>query len=225
MNKNILAKAAAGLVVLLGVAPMSAHATFSMTLTDGTHTKYITDGSVMDKSSQAGVILWIGQLGGIWSGNVSVAISKPTIGGPLNPQLDFSMSNLSSTGPGTLTITITDTGFGPFPGNTGLATLTVGGTLSGGSVSASGMINGSPVVTLGPYTTPTWSGQASAIASGLSSSFSVSEQIVINHTGAGIDGGDIFFNVIPEPTTWIAGALLVLPLGASAVRILRRGRA
>jgi hypothetical protein len=30
---------------------------------------------------------------------------------------------------------------------------------------------------------------------------------------------------IPEPTTMIAGALLLLPFGASTLRILRRGRA
>jgi hypothetical protein len=30
--------------------------------------------------------------------------------------------------------------------------------------------------------------------------------------------------VVPEPTTVLAGALLLLPLGASTLRILRRNR-
>ncbi len=30
--------------------------------------------------------------------------------------------------------------------------------------------------------------------------------------------------VVPEPTTLVAGALLLLPLGMSAVRIMRRGK-
>jgi hypothetical protein len=30
---------------------------------------------------------------------------------------------------------------------------------------------------------------------------------------------------VPEPTTMIAGALLLLPFGASTLRILRKGRA
>jgi hypothetical protein len=32
------------------------------------------------------------------------------------------------------------------------------------------------------------------------------------------------FDPVPEPTTWVAGALLLLPFGASTLRILRRNR-
>lgn len=37
--------------------------------------------------------------------------------------------------------------------------------------------------------------------------------------------GSFLFTAVPEPTTMIAGALLLLPLGASTLRILRRARA
>jgi hypothetical protein len=40
----------------------------------------------------------------------------------------------------------------------------------------------------------------------------------------GLFGQEVFYNVtpVPEPTTLIAGALLLLPFGASTIRILRR---
>ena len=41
----------------------------------------------------------------------------------------------------------------------------------------------------------------------------------------GVDGEwDITAIPVPEPTTMIAGALLLLPFGASTLRILRRNR-
>ena len=59
-----------------------------------------------------------------------------------------------------------------------------------------------------------------------------------NYTGSGIafptvvdggpvnryDAGTFEFSAVPEPTTLIAGALLLLPFGASTLRILRRNR-
>jgi hypothetical protein len=38
------------------------------------------------------------------------------------------------------------------------------------------------------------------------------------------EGGNVVPNAVPEPTTIIAGALLLLPFGASALRILRKTR-
>jgi hypothetical protein len=46
---------------------------------------------------------------------------------------------------------------------------------------------------------------------------------VQNTTGAG-SGGSGWIAPVPEPTTMIAGALLLLPFGASTLRILRKGR-
>jgi hypothetical protein len=36
--------------------------------------------------------------------------------------------------------------------------------------------------------------------------------------------GDAYVQVVPEPTTMIAGALLLLPFGASTIRMLRKNR-
>ena len=44
-------------------------------------------------------------------------------------------------------------------------------------------------------------------------------------TGRGFFGPNLAFSTVPEPTTMIAGALLLLPFGASALRILRKNRA
>jgi hypothetical protein len=43
----------------------------------------------------------------------------------------------------------------------------------------------------------------------------------------GLNAQEMFYNVtpVPEPTTLIAGALLLLPFGASTLRVLRRNRA
>jgi hypothetical protein len=225
MKKDFFLRVAVAVVGLVAASMVPAYATFTMVLDDGAgHKKTITDGSSMDKSSTAGEILFIGSLG-IWSGNVEVALSKPVVGDPMNPQMDLSIQNISSTGVGTLTITISDTGFGPFPGGTGLATLTMGGTLSNGSITGSGQVNGSTVVSLGPFTTSAWNGTASGVVTGLgTSTFSIGEQVVVSHSAAGISGGDIFLTVVPEPTTLIAGALLLLPFGASTLRILRKAR-
>jgi hypothetical protein len=38
------------------------------------------------------------------------------------------------------------------------------------------------------------------------------------------DGGTISITAVPEPTTMVAGAMLLLPLGMSALRILRKNR-
>jgi hypothetical protein len=40
-----------------------------------------------------------------------------------------------------------------------------------------------------------------------------------------VDINSITVSAVPEPTTMVAGALLLLPFGASALRILRKKRA
>jgi len=45
-----------------------------------------------------------------------------------------------------------------------------------------------------------------------------------NNSPGGYTGLRVEFNAVPEPTTMIAGALLLLPFGASTLRVLRRHR-
>jgi len=52
---------------------------------------------------------------------------------------------------------------------------------------------------------------------------SVLTSVNVSSTGA-FAIGEFAINAVPEPTTMVAGALLLLPLGASALRVLRRKR-
>jgi hypothetical protein len=49
-------------------------------------------------------------------------------------------------------------------------------------------------------------------------------QQVEDSAGQGFFGPNLSFSTVPEPTTMIAGALLLLPFGASTLRILRKNR-
>jgi hypothetical protein len=214
--------AAAALLGVVGLAP--AYGSFTMTLDDGLgHTASITDNGSGDLNPATGGIIFSGALAGsAWSINVDVASSKPLLGGQFDPRMDLTIESAISTGAGTLTVTISDTGFGPLGADTGVATLLMGGTLDNGSVTGSGKVNGSSVVSLGPFTTHAWSGgPVGGVASGLASTFTLGESVVITHTGAGNTTGNFEFNVVPEPSTVIAGALLLLPFGASTLRCLR----
>jgi hypothetical protein len=212
----------ASLVAALLVASMvPAYGTLTLTLDDGQNVKTITDGGVDDLYPTAGVIFWMGSLpNSIWSFNIDVGISKPAVGGQFKPEMDLSIQSAYSTGAGTLTITLTDTQFGPLGGDNGIATLAMGGANNQKSITALGQVNGSTVVQIGPlYGTP-WSGTSQGNASGLAAEFSLTEKIVIEHSGAGYTMGDISLQVaaVPEPTTVIVGALLLLPLGFQCIR-------
>ena len=53
----------------------------------------------------------------------------------------------------------------------------------------------------------------------------VKKNIWLNGQGNGYElSGWTAYNVVPEPTTIIAGALLLLPFGASTIRFLRKNR-
>lgn len=219
-------KVAMSVVALVVTSIVSAFGTLTMTLDDGSgHPVSIVDNGTGDTYPIAGVILWMGPLpGGIWSGNIDVGLSKPLVGGQFDPQMDLSISQAYSTRAGTLTITFTDTGFGPLGNKNGIATLAMGGANNQRSIAAYGQVNGSTVVSLGPLTSSPWSGTAQGNASSLDSSFSLTEKVVIVHTGKGYTMGDISLQVevVPESTTMIAGAFALLPVGFSCYRCFRK---
>jgi hypothetical protein len=221
MKSKFLVKTAASVACLVAASVVSANATMTLTLDDGAgHTLTLND-------SGSGMINFNGELAGsVWNANIDVALTKPILGGQFNPQLDVSIQSDGSTAAGTLTITAISTGFGPLGYDVGRAVLNGGGANAGGgrSLTAYGLVNGGQVVSIGPFTSG-WSGSASANASGLSSTFSIGERIVITHNAANLNGpkGDISLSV-PEPTTMVAGAMLLLPFGASTLRCFRKNR-
>jgi len=112
--------------------------------------------------------------------------------------------------------------------------VTAGGTyqlsflyaLRSGVTPASGMMavywDGNLVVNLSPTTTAMTLYTTSVTATG-------SDLLQFDGTGISDSYGAILDNVsltaVPEPTTMLAGALLLVPFGASTLRILRRNRA
>jgi len=50
-------------------------------------------------------------------------------------------------------------------------------------------------------------------------------QLEAFNAGASVAMTEITVNVVPEPSTYLAGALLLLPFGASTIRFLRKNRA
>jgi len=66
----------------------------------------------------------------------------------------------------------------------------------------------------------------SIAAGGSDANVAQASLLAINSTGLGGDGfGQSYVVPVPEPTTLIAGAMLLLPFGASTLRTLRRNRA
>ena len=222
-------KAAITVATVVVASMVSAYGTLTLTLEDERgNSKIITDGGADDLYPIPGVILWMGALpnGSVWTGKfgfglIDVGLSKPVIGGPFHPQMDLSIQRAHSTDAGTLTITFADDGF-DLLGNKGIATLAMGGANNQGTIKAYGLVNGLTVVSLDLLGKP-WSGTAQGNVSGLGPADILAEKVVIFHSGAGYTMGNISLEVqvVPEPTTMIAGALLLLPFGFTCYRYLR----
>ena len=148
-----------GLAVLsCGCLVQSVNAIPTLTLSDGTTTIIVTDGSAMDKSSIAGAVVFDGIFGNL-SFNVSTGLTKPLSGTASAPSIDLN-AVVMATGATTLTITFSETGFTAFPG---ILTGDVGGTIApGGSLTNIVMQNALNLVTNGPFGPGAFSGSGSA---------------------------------------------------------------
>jgi hypothetical protein len=179
-------------------------------------------------STQVGQITVMGALlGSVWQAfDVHAGLSKPVVGSQMDPRLDV-LVNANSTGPGMLTITLVDTDFGPFAFGGGAAHLQ-GGGVTGGQVIASALVNNSVVAQIGQLRGGAWDRTATGSANGLDFSFSTGIQVVIHHTATGQShtGGNIDLRIVPvpEPSTMLAGACLLLPFALGAVRQSRSSK-
>lgn len=168
---------------------------------------------------------WIGSLG-TWTVNVSTGLGYPLLGSLSWPDLDLNSVNFS-TGPGTLTLLLTQGGFTvpPPPG----FLFSIGGT-TGGNVTAYAcagvMLGNCEDVQLGPYSSvplPSFSGTTSFavdFADLAVNDFMVGIQVVINHTGSRkVTSFDAEVQPVPEP-----GSMAMLGGGLIGIGLLLRRR-
>jgi hypothetical protein len=160
LNMKLSKIIVAGLAMLsCGCLVQSVNAIPTLTLSDGTTTIVVTDGSAMDSNTLAGAVTFNGALGSNFILNVSTGLTKPLTGSASAPSIDLNSVDFA-TGPGTLTISFSETGFTAFPG---ILTGDVGGTVGvGGSLTNIVMQNGLDLVTNGPFGPGAFSGSGSA---------------------------------------------------------------
>ena len=146
------------IVVASGLA-LSAHATPTLTLSDGTTTIVVTDNGAGDLDPTLGSVVFNGAVGSNFNVNTSAGLTKPVDGSASAPAIDLNSLN-HALGAGTLTITFSETGFTAFPG---ILTGDIGGTIAvGGSLTNIVMQNALDLVTNGPFGPGPFSGSGSA---------------------------------------------------------------
>ncbi len=199
----------AGLAVLsCGYLVQSVNAIPTLTLSDGTTTIVVTDGSALDSNTLAGAVTFNGALGTNFILNVSTGLTKPLTGSASAPSIDLNSVDFA-TGAGTLTISFSETGFTAFPG---ILTGDVGGTVgAGGSLTNIVMQNGLDLVTNGPFGPGAFSGSGSAaLIDG--APYSLTQTAILTF-GAG--GGMTSFNA--------AGTVVGVPDGGMTLTMLGIG--
>ncbi len=205
-------------VFALGAAPAQASMTLYLDAGSGNNIS-IGDGQAgVDFNGAPKAITWIGTLGG-WLLNVSTGLSNsPGVAGEQASLHLDSINMYTGSGPGTLNIVLTDTGW-TLPLGSLTATTNVGGTLSnGGSASFTSKINSLTLASLGTFTSGAFSGSGSADLNA-ASGYSLSNEATLNQVGY----GQMSFNmhtIVPEPALLGLFGLSLLGLG-----FLRRRRA
>lgn len=220
----------AGCVGVLGLvnAP-HAHAAFILRLTSGTSTATIVDDGAGDiTNTTPGQITFAGMVGN-FTINVTTGLGNPQLPNtPYQANIHLNNVSLSSSAGGTLTIELTQTGLtlDPTAGSSIYLTSAFGGTTAG-TVEAWQVLdlqngqfadaaNGEAVVHHGPLGGPSFSDNGSATTAYSGGNFSITEKVVITHSGAGTTSFDIdSLAVVPAPaTSFLVLAGLPMFLGA-----------
>jgi hypothetical protein len=160
---------------------------------------------------------------GVWSYNVTTGLSKPAIGGVTQPTMDLNTVDVTSSGPATLKIMLTDTGFAADPTWSSAVLVSDWGGTSGGTVTLDQIFDPSNTefgtsiykLTSGPWPKGAFS-ETLSLAVPLDPAFSITEVAVITHAGAASTSFDATSTVVPVP-----GAILLgfLGLGAAGLKL------
>ena len=202
--KRVFSTTVAAVALAVGFSAPS-HASLMLSLSDGTTSVTITDGLIGDLNSAAGAVTFIGAVGSFVT-NVATAISYPMLGSPLFPAIDLNSVDVTSSNGGTLTISMTDTGFIGSGGLTNFAS-SVGGTTTAGTIKLDTFLDcsNSAFGTATPLTSqsfsgPAFSGGAGTTVAGCGGAYSLTQTFTLNLPGGGtVFSGDAHL-AVPEPS-------------------------
>ena len=222
MNLNKLLPSAAVALAVIGLST-PVHAIPQLRIFDGTTTITITDNAAGDLNAIPGVVTWSGAVG-VWIVNVDTGLTKPNTGSAIFPVMDLNFVDQSNAA-GTLTLSFTETDFGPV--SPGGISAQIGGTTFGtvsyrtyGGNSNTAFDTSNLLTTQGPFGAGAFSGSTTGGSLGAVNPFSLTQVVTITHLGVAVSSGDANITRVPDSGT----SILLLGAGLLMLGLFARSR-